>query len=156
MKSKKFVAVALAAITMGTMAAFASCGSDGDSTGSTAEKVTLSFAGSTSVQPLMGALADAYMKEHKNVEIEVQGGGSAVGISNAQEGKGDFGMASKHVDEEGVTSVKIADDGIVVIVNKESEHSFTICIQRARQSEARHCLLRGRKAREREMLSRNL
>ena len=71
MKSKKFMAVALAAITMGTMAAFASCGSDGDSTGSTggsgtsgtAEKVTLSFAGSTSVQPLMGALADAYGKE---------------------------------------------------------------------------------------------
>ena len=120
------MAVALAAITMGTMAAFASCGSDGDSTGSTggsgtsgtAEKVTLSFAGSTSVQPLMGALADAYMEKNKNVEIEVQGGGSAVGISNAQEGKGDFGMASKHVDEEGVTSVKIADDGIVVIVNK--------------------------------------
>lgn len=129
MKSKKFMAVALAAITMGTMTAFASCGSDGDSTGSTggsgtsgtAEKVTLSFAGSTSVQPLMGALADAYMEKNKNVEIEVQGGGSAVGISNAQEGKGDFGMASKHVDEEGVTSVKIADDGIVVIVNKASE-----------------------------------
>lgn len=126
MKSKKFMAVALAAITMGTMAAFASCGSDGDSTGSTggsgtAEKVTLSFAGSTSVQPLMGALADAYMEKNKNVEIKIEGGGSAVGISNAQEGKGDFGMASKHVDEEGVTSVKIADDGIVVIVNKESE-----------------------------------
>lgn len=126
MKSKKFMAVALAAITMGTMAAFASCGSDGDSTGSTggsgtAEKVTLSFAGSTSVQPLIGALADAYMEKNKNVEIKIEGGGSSVGISNAQEGKGDFGMASKDVKEDGVTSVKIADDGIVVIVNKASE-----------------------------------
>ena len=40
MKSKKFMAVALAAITMGTMTAFASCGSDGDSTGSTLYTLT--------------------------------------------------------------------------------------------------------------------
>ena len=120
MKSKKFMAVALAAITMGTMAAFASCGSNGDSAGGSS-KNAISLTGSTSIQPLMGKLADAYMKEHKDISIEIQANGSSEGISNAKEGKGDFGMSSKHVDEEGVTTVKIADDGIVVIVNKASE-----------------------------------
>lgn len=112
------MAVALAAITMGTMAAFASCGGNG--AGNSSDN-TIKLSGSTSVYPLMTKLVDAYMADHKDVNIDVQEGGSAVGISDAQEGKVDLGMASKHVEEADLTSVKIADDGIVVIVNKESE-----------------------------------
>ena len=41
------MAIALAAVTMGTLAAFASCGSD---------KTTVTLSGSTSVQPLMEKL----------------------------------------------------------------------------------------------------
>lgn len=114
MKSKKITAIVLAAISVGGMAAFASCGESDD-------KVTISITGSTSVQPLMGVLADEYMKQHKNVTIQVEGGGSSVGIADAKAGSADFGMASKAVSEDGVTTVKIADDGIVVIVNTASE-----------------------------------
>lgn len=115
MKMKKIAAVALAIATLGTMAAFASCGGN-DANGT----ATIEFAGSTSVQPLMGALADEYMKTH-DVEIKIEGGGSSVGVANAKEGKGDFGMSSAPVSEDGVTAVKICDDGIVVIANTSSE-----------------------------------
>ena len=50
MRSRKFMAIALAAVTMGTLAAFASCGSD---------KTTVTLSGSTSVQPLMEKLGAA-------------------------------------------------------------------------------------------------
>lgn len=116
MKTKKITAVVLATVSVSAAAAFAACGGNGGG-----DKVTISLAGSTSVEPLMGALADEYMEQHKNVTINVQGGGSGVGITNAKDGKGDFGMASKAVSEDEVTSVKIADDGIVVIVNKSNE-----------------------------------
>ena len=54
MRSRKFMAIALAAVTMGTLAAFASCGSD---------KTTVTLSGSTSVQPLMEKLgADITLK----------------------------------------------------------------------------------------------
>ena len=46
--------------------------------GSNNNKITI--VGSTSVQPVAQSLATAYMKEHPNVKIEVQGGGTAVGL----------------------------------------------------------------------------
>ncbi|MBQ8320581.1 MAG: phosphate ABC transporter substrate-binding protein [Clostridia bacterium] len=111
-KKEKVTAVILTATTLCGAFSFASCGG---------EKREVRLAGSTSVAPLMGDLAEAYMALHGEVEIVISEGGSAVGIANAKEGKGDFGMASKAVSEEGVTSVKICDDGIVVVTNKDNE-----------------------------------
>lgn len=108
MKLKNMTAFLIALTAFNATTAFTSCG----------EMKTIEIAGSTSVQPLMGALADAYMAKHSGVQVKVEGGGSSIGISNAKEGKGDFGMASKAVFEEGVKTVKICDDGIVVVVNK--------------------------------------
>ncbi|MBQ8658701.1 MAG: phosphate ABC transporter substrate-binding protein [Clostridia bacterium] len=110
MKMKKLVAMVMALTAMGSVATFSACG----------DTQTIEIAGSTSVQPLMGVLADAYMAKHDDVQIKVEGGGSSIGVSNAKEGKGDFGMASKAVSETGVTAVKVCDDGIIVIVNKQS------------------------------------
>lgn len=111
MKNKKITATLTALAATFTAVSFSACGG---------KKTTIELAGSTSVEPLMGVLADAYMSKHKDVEVRVEGGGSSVGVSNAKEGKGDFGMASKSVSEDGVTAVKICDDGIVVVVNKEN------------------------------------
>ena len=113
MKMKKLMATLLAVTSLCAMTTTTACGNS----------ETIEIAGSTSVQPLMGVLADAYMKKHGSVQIKVEGGGSSIGVSNAKEGKGDFGMASKAIDENGVTTVKICDDGIVVVAHKRSELS---------------------------------
>ena len=82
----------------------------------------LVITGSTSVEPLMKKLAAAYEEKHSDVEINIGLGGSSVGVSDAKSGKSSFGMASRELksDEvtDGMVSVKIADDGLAMIVNK--------------------------------------
>lgn len=84
-------------------------------------KVTI--AGSTSVAPVMEKLADAYKKLNSGVNIEVQQSGSGAGIQAAGAGACDIGMSSRDLkasELETLVSEKIADDGVVVIVNKEN------------------------------------
>ncbi|MDD3243079.1 MAG: phosphate ABC transporter substrate-binding protein [Eubacteriales bacterium] len=82
---------------------------------------TLEVGGSTSVQPLMEALADAFMNENDGVEINVQGGGSGVGIASTADGLFEIGMSSRSLKDEekakGLKPVTIALDGIAVTVN---------------------------------------
>lgn len=119
---KKFVKVvmsgALVAAMGCTMAAIAGCGGNetGDGEGLSGE---INITGSTSVNPLMLLLADAFEAENPDVNINVGAGGSGVGISDAKEGKVDFGMASKPVEDAELTTVQIAIDGIALIVNKD-------------------------------------
>ena len=83
----------------------------------------LSLAGSTTVQPLAEVLAEAFMEMHPDVVIEVQGGGSSVGVTSAGEGTVDIGMASRAVkDSEFETFPElqvftIARDGIAIVTN---------------------------------------
>lgn len=85
--------------------------------------------GSTSVNPLMTALADKFetmVKEAngQDVSVTVSGGGSGQGIADANSGKTEIGMASKEVKKgtdvtnENVTILQLCADGIAVIVNK--------------------------------------
>lgn len=80
--------------------------------------------GSSSVTPLMQKLQEAYMKLNKDVVIEVQQFDSTTGVSNTIDGLCDIGMASRELKDseisKGVSSTKIAIDGIAVIVNKEN------------------------------------
>lgn len=104
---------AVAAIGCGMAFGLTACGGNGG---------TINISGSTSVQPLMQLLADAYMAEHDGVTINVGAGGSGVGISNAKDGTVDLGMASKEIvgeDAEGITTIQIATDGIALIVSKD-------------------------------------
>ena len=80
--------------------------------------------GSTSVEPVMGKLAEAYKALNPKVEIEIQGGGSSTGVNQALEGTFDIGMASRNLKdsevEKGAKNTVIAMDGIAVIVNPEN------------------------------------
>lgn len=81
-------------------------------------KVTI--VGSTSVQPVAEQLATAYMKEHPNVKITVQGGGTSVGIKSAQDGTANIGTASNTLstnDSQGLTQYTLGQDGVVAIVS---------------------------------------
>lgn len=88
---------------------------------------TLTIAGSTSVAPLMEVLADKYMALNSGVKIEIQQSGSSAGITSAVEGVCQIGMASRELKDsetaKGVNAIKIAMDGIAVIVNKDNSYS---------------------------------
>ena len=84
---------------------------------------TLLIEGSTSVAPVMRALADAYMALHGtgNVRVEVRATGSGAGITAAMEGSVDIGMSSRSIRgaelAELSDAVVMAYDGIAIIVH---------------------------------------
>ena len=80
----------------------------------------LKVGGSTSVEPLMQRMAEAYIALNPDVDIEISGGGSGVGINEATEGIIDIGMSSRGLKDEekgALTATIIALDGVAVIIN---------------------------------------
>ncbi|WP_424353900.1 phosphate ABC transporter substrate-binding protein [Methanobacterium sp. MBAC-LM] len=83
----------------------------------------IQIAGSTSVQPVAEALADAYMEKHPNVRINVQGGGSSLGISSVSQGITEIGTSSRDLtpqEKEGLIEYEIGKEGIVIAVNNNN------------------------------------
>lgn len=81
----------------------------------------ITISGSTSLQELMGDLADEFMRLQSRVGVEVSGGGSGTGYSNADSGVSDFGMISEEFASSkapSCTPYVVCNDGIAVIVNK--------------------------------------
>ena len=94
--------------------------------GGGSQQSKIDIVGSTSVQPVAEKLAEVYMKEHPNVKINVQGGGSSVGITSAQQGTADIGTSSKDLKDNesaGLTQYLIGKDGIVIAVNSQNSVS---------------------------------
>ncbi len=85
-------------------------------------KNSMIIAGSTSVQPFAEILAEEYMRLNPDVSIDIQGGGSSAGIKAAQSNTADIGMSSRELkdEEKDLWSVKIAKDGLAVIVHPTS------------------------------------
>ncbi|MBU0713790.1 MAG: substrate-binding domain-containing protein, partial [Verrucomicrobia bacterium] len=54
---------------------------------------SLTVAGSTAFQPFAEKLAEQFMAKRPDVNITVQGGGSALGIQSARSGAAQIGMA---------------------------------------------------------------
>lgn len=85
----------------------------------------ITVGGSTSVYPLMQKFEEAYEAlKGGMVDVEVQGGGSTVGMTGAIDGTFEVGMASRELKDselEQLTPYVVAMDGIAVIVNKENE-----------------------------------
>jgi phosphate transport system substrate-binding protein len=87
----------------------------------------IQLAGSTTVQPLAEVLAEAFMAENPDVMIEVQGGGSSVGVTSAGEGTVDIGNASRNVKDSEFEEFPelqvytIAYDGIAIVTNPDLE-----------------------------------
>ena len=85
---------------------------------------TIVVAGSTSVAPVMEALADRYKELNQGVVIEIQQTGSSAGMTSTLEGASHIGMASRALKdseiEKGLTGLTIAMDGIAVIVSLDN------------------------------------
>lgn len=78
--------------------------------------------GSTSLQPLVEELADAYMAENPGTSVTFGGGGSGEALAAVNDGSAAFGMISRAAkgDETSLTVTQIAIDGIAVVVHKDS------------------------------------
>ena len=88
------------------------------------QKGKITIGGSSSVTPVMEKLKEACVKLNPDVTIDVQQNDSSSGMKGAIDGIYDIGMASRDVKdsekEAGLNSIKIALDGIAVIVNKDN------------------------------------
>jgi phosphate transport system substrate-binding protein len=81
---------------------------------------SVTLAGSTAFQPFAEKLADQFMAARPEMNITVQGGGSALGIQAALQGTAGIGMAdlvNLPPEAAGLTAVTVARDGIAIVVN---------------------------------------
>ncbi|MDO5844955.1 MAG: phosphate ABC transporter substrate-binding protein [Methanocorpusculum sp.] len=115
MKSKNIRVIALTAVIVTVFAVLcAGCVSTNES------HQTISVAGSTTVLPVAQAVAEVYMEEHRNADIQVSGGGSGVGVTSVKSGTADIGMLSREVKDSEKTNGNIHEyvigrDGIAVV-----------------------------------------
>jgi phosphate transport system substrate-binding protein len=92
-------------------------------TGTSKNKVegTIEIIGSTSVQPLAETLAEAFMSKNQGVIINIQGGGSSVGVKSALDKLCDIGNASRNLKDsekgQGLIENVVALDGIAVVLH---------------------------------------
>ena len=124
---RSFLAVCGAVALTGALAA---CGSASSSTAATTATSTASSAaealsgtvntnGSTSMEDVMGSLIEAFREVQPGITVNYTGSGSGAGITGAQDGTCDIGLASRDLKETetGVRQITVAKDGIAVIVN---------------------------------------
>lgn len=80
----------------------------------------ITFAGSTTLQPLAHELGEAFNERYPAVELDIAAGGSVVGIQAVHDGTVDIGMASralKSEEAEGIEQHQVAVDVIAVVVH---------------------------------------
>lgn len=89
--------------------------------GSGEESKTVSTDGSTSMEKVIGALGEAFMKKNKGVSFTYNPTGSGSGIKAVLEGRCDIGLSSRALKDselsEGLEQTVLAYDGIAIIVN---------------------------------------
>lgn len=119
MKNKLFYLMVTGAVIFGFL------------TGTAVASKTITIKGSTTVLPIAQACAEAYMNQHSEVTISVQGGGSGVGIASVIDGTADIGDSSRDIKEKEIKLAKekgvdiyenvVAMDGIAVIVHPSNQ-----------------------------------
>lgn len=125
---KKILGVIAASIL--ALSAFAGCGNENTTDGSSKEandaplSGTVSTDGSTSMEKVIGFLSEAYMEENSGVKVTYNPTGSGSGIQAVSEGRCDIGLSSRDLKDDeknGLTGTVVALDGIAVIVNPENK-----------------------------------
>jgi phosphate transport system substrate-binding protein len=80
----------------------------------------LTFAGSTTMQPLVAQLGDEFRNIHPHVTLDIAAGGSAVGIKAIHDGTTDIGMASRALttdEASGINQYQVAIDVLALVVH---------------------------------------
>ena len=111
---EKILAAAMA-VSM-AVSCLTGCGSSGGTKG------TVTTDGSTSMEKVIGALGESFMKQNQGLNFSYNPTGSGSGISAVANGTCDIGLSSRNLKEEekagGLQETVLAIDGIAVIVNK--------------------------------------
>ncbi|MDN3955636.1 phosphate ABC transporter substrate-binding protein [Sporolactobacillus laevolacticus] len=139
MKKKNLLAIGLALVLSLTLI-LSACGngsSSGSSDSSSSSKSDsssstealsgkITIGGSTALQPLAAQVAKEFMDKNPNVQIEVQGGGSGTGLSEAQAGNFDIGMSDvfaeskSNIDAKALKDYQVAVVGMTAAVNPKA------------------------------------
>lgn len=115
--------VSLVLVSLIAIALFAGCQKGGNKTGGgLLGRITV--VGSTTLLPIVQAASEEYVKEHKGTSVNVQGGGSSVGIESVINGTAAIGMSSREPKEDemkqGLVKIPIAIDAIAIIVSRDN------------------------------------
>jgi phosphate transport system substrate-binding protein len=126
MKKSFITAVAAAAAIV-----LSGCGKGGDGGSSGGEKKTVANIGSDTMVNLAAQWAEAYGEVDKNTLIEVNGGGSGVGIKGLINGTAELANSSRHIEEKEKTELKekrsadpvefvVGFDALAIYVHKDN------------------------------------
>lgn len=111
---KKIICVLSAALAV--LLIFAACSKGGQEAAE-----TVSTDGSTSMEEVIGALGESFMKNNDGTKFTYNPTGSGSGITAVLEGRCDIGLSSRALKDEekakGLKETTIALDGIAIIVN---------------------------------------
>jgi len=110
----------LSLTAVGLIALAAGCGGDTPEAKPTDIAGEISFAGSTTLQPLAHKLGEAFKERHPDIVLDIAAGGSVVGIEAIHNGTVDIGMASRALkpeEAEGVKQHQVAADVIAMVVH---------------------------------------
>ena len=74
------------------------------------------------MESVMGYLTEGFKEVQPGVTINYTGSGSGAGVTGAQDGTCDIGLASRDLKDEetGVKQITVAKDGIAIIVNPQN------------------------------------
>ncbi len=129
-KFSKLILVAVLALSTITLAA---CGNDDSKSASDSNAVSgdINMDGSSTVFPIMEAVAETYMGENPDVRVSVGVAGTGGGFEKFTKGETDFSNASRPIKDEEMALAKengidyselqIGYDGLTVVVNKEND-----------------------------------
>lgn len=82
----------------------------------------LLITGSSTMAPLVAAMAERFRAIHPGVRIDVQTGGSGRGIADVRARKADIGMASRALGavDADLHGLPVARDGVAIVVHKDN------------------------------------
>ncbi|CAH0228528.1 MULTISPECIES: PstS family phosphate ABC transporter substrate-binding protein [Bacillaceae] len=142
---RRFKGMAMTVMMGGVIAVAAGCGSDdtktssGEGKGSGQLQGEVITDGSSTVFPIMEAVAEEYMATQPDVKVSVGSSGTGGGFKKFIAGDTDLANASRPVkeeetallDEKGVkyTELKLAFDGISIVANKDNEFIDSLTVE---------------------------
>ncbi|WP_260284702.1 PstS family phosphate ABC transporter substrate-binding protein [Peribacillus aracenensis] len=142
---RRFKGMAMTVMMGGVIAVAAGCGSDDTKTSSSEGKGSSQLQGevitdgSSTVFPIMEAVAEEYMGTQPDVKVSVGSSGTGGGFKKFIAGDTDLANASRPVkeeesallDEKGVkyTELKLAFDGISIVANKDNEFIDSLTVE---------------------------